>query len=113
IICAIDAQLGRRDEARDVGEERLHRLLRIGDDRKEGVVRDAFAHFAARYKVSDVDGVRILFEGGWGLIRSSNTQPILVMRFEADSAERLAMIRAEVESWLTAQGIDVTPGVGH
>ncbi|MFM8780829.1 MAG: phosphomannomutase, partial [Gemmatimonadota bacterium] len=89
--------------------------LRIdcADDRKEGVVRDALAHFAARYKVSDVDGVRILFEGGWGLIRSSNTQPILVMRFEADSAERLAMIRAEVESWLTAQGIDVTPGVGH
>ena len=89
--------------------------LRIdcADDRKEGVVRDALAHFTARYKVSDVDGVRILFEGGWGLIRNSNTQPILVMRFEADSAERLAVIRAEVESWLTAQGIDVTPGVGH
>jgi phosphomannomutase/phosphoglucomutase len=89
--------------------------LRIdcADDRKEGVVRDALAHFRARYPVSDVDGVRILFEGGWGLIRSSNTQPILVMRFEADSAARLATIRDEVEAWLTAQGIDVTPGVGH
>jgi phosphomannomutase/phosphoglucomutase len=89
--------------------------LRIdcADDRKEGVVRDALAHFRARYPVSDVDGVRILFDGGWGLIRSSNTQPILVMRFEADSAARLATIRGEVEAWLTGQGIDVTPGVGH
>jgi len=35
------------------------------------------------------------------------------MRFEADSAARLATIRGEVEAWLTGQGIDVTPGVGH
>ena len=83
------------------------------DDKKEGVVRDALAHFAARYKVSDVDGVRILFDGGWGLIRSSNTQPILVMRFEADSTSRLKEIQDEVEGWLTAQGVDVTPGTGH
>ena len=83
------------------------------DDRKEGIVAAALAHFKARYKVSDVDGVRILFDGGWGLIRSSNTQPILVMRFEADSEARLAEIRGEVETWMTAQGIDVTPGTGH
>ena len=89
--------------------------LRIdcADDRKEVVVRDALTHFSARYKVSDVDGVRILFDGGWGLIRSSNTQPILVMRFEADSEARLTAIRSEVEGWLTAQGVDVTPGTGH
>ena len=89
--------------------------LRIdcADDRKEVVVQDALKHFAARYDVSDVDGVRILFDGGWGLIRSSNTQPILVMRFEADSEARLAAIRGEVEGWLTAQGVDVTPGTGH
>ena len=84
------------------------------DDRKEGIVREALTHFAERYPVSDVDGVRILFgPGAWGLIRSSNTQPILVMRFEARTAEALTTIRAEVESWLTARGIDVTPGVGH
>jgi phosphomannomutase/phosphoglucomutase len=77
------------------------------DDRKEQVVRDALAHFKARYAVSDVDGVRILFDGGWGLIRSSNTQPILVMRFEADSESRLAELRGEVEAWLTSQGVSL------
>ena len=89
--------------------------LRIdcADDKKEGIVSAALKHFAARYKVSDVDGVRILFDGGWGLIRSSNTQPILVMRFEADSEARLAQIQGEVEGWLTAHGVDVRPGVGH
>ncbi|MEX2181185.1 MAG: phosphomannomutase/phosphoglucomutase [Gemmatimonadaceae bacterium] len=77
------------------------------DDRKEAIVRDALAHFRSRYQVSDVDGVRILFDGGWGLIRSSNTQPILVLRFEADSAPRLAELRAEVEGWLATQGVSV------
>jgi phosphomannomutase/phosphoglucomutase len=79
------------------------------DDRKEVVVRDALRHFSAKYKVSDVDGVRILFDGGWGLIRSSNTQPILVLRFEADSERRLAELRAEVEGWLATQGVKVSP----
>ena len=45
----------------------------------------------------DVDGARVLFEGGWGLVRASNTQPVLVLRFEADSDERLATIRADME----------------
>ena len=86
--------------------------VECADDRKEVVVRDALAHFRARYPVSDVDGVRILFEGGWGLIRSSNTQPILVLRFEAESEARLATIRQEVEGWLTAHGVQVR-AVGH
>ena len=77
------------------------------DDRKEHVTRDALAHFRAKYPVSDVDGVRILFDGGWGLIRSSNTQPILVLRFEASSEARLAELRAEVEGWLATQGVTV------
>jgi phosphomannomutase/phosphoglucomutase len=77
------------------------------DDRKEGVTRAALAHFRAKYPVSDVDGVRILFDGGWGLIRSSNTQPILVLRFEASSERRLAELRAEVEGWLGTQGVTV------
>lgn len=83
------------------------------DDRKEGIVREALAHFAARYKVSDVDGVRILFDGGWGLIRSSNTQPILVMRFEADTEARLARYREEVEGWLASKGVHMGSGTGH
>ena len=47
-----------------------------------------------------MDGVRILFNDGWGLIRASNTQPVLVMRFEASSEKRLKEIRDFVESEL-------------
>ncbi|WKW12211.1 phosphomannomutase/phosphoglucomutase [Pseudogemmatithrix spongiicola] len=77
------------------------------DDRKEAIVAEALAHFRAKYDVSDVDGVRILFGDGWGLIRSSNTQPILVLRFEASSEARLAALRAEVEGWLASRGVRV------
>jgi phosphomannomutase/phosphoglucomutase len=83
------------------------------DDRKEAVVREALAHFSAKYEVSAVDGVRILFDGGWGLIRSSNTQPILVLRFEADSERRLSELRQEVEAWLATKGVTVGSGSGH
>jgi len=47
-----------------------------------------------------VDGVRVLFENGWGLIRSSNTQPVLVLRYEADSEENLSEIRTFMEGVL-------------
>lgn len=75
------------------------------DDRKFDVVAAAQAHFAATREVIVVDGARVLFGDGWGLIRASNTQPILVMRFEAKSESRLAEIRAEVEGWLATQGV--------
>jgi phosphomannomutase / phosphoglucomutase len=77
------------------------------DDRKFPIVARAVEHFRERYAVNDIDGVRILFGDGWGLIRASNTQPVLVMRFEAPSPERLLIMRTEVESWLRAQGIEV------
>jgi phosphomannomutase / phosphoglucomutase len=73
------------------------------------IVADAVAHFRARYDVIDVDGVRVLFGDGWGLLRASNTQPVLVLRFEARSHARLAEIRNEFESWLRARGVDPTP----
>jgi phosphomannomutase/phosphoglucomutase len=73
----------------------------------------AVRHFKASREVVDVDGARVLFGDGWGLIRASNTQPILVTRYEARSAGRLAEIRGEMEAWLRAQGVDPTPGVGH
>jgi phosphomannomutase/phosphoglucomutase len=57
--------------------------------------------------------VRVLFGDGWGLIRASNTQPVLVMRFEASRRRGLDEIRAVMEAWLRAQGVDPTPGVGH
>ena len=61
--------------------------------------------FRGRYDVIDVDGVRVLFGDGWGLIRASNTQPVLVTRYEALSRERLDTIQREMEDWLRSQGI--------
>ncbi len=75
------------------------------DDRKFTVVEAAKRHFRKLHEVIDVDGVRILYGDGWGLIRASNTQPILVVRFEAQSEERLGAIRGDIAGWLAAQGI--------
>jgi len=79
--------------------------VECGDERKFPLVEAASAHFRAIYDVIDVDGVRVLFGDGWGLIRASNTQPILVTRYEALSPERLTAIREEMEGWLRAQGV--------
>ena len=51
----------------------------------------------AGLEVIDVDGARIVFSDGWGLVRASNTQPVLVLRFEADTQTRLDEIRNLVE----------------
>ncbi|MGH7522057.1 MAG: phosphomannomutase/phosphoglucomutase [Gemmatimonadales bacterium] len=75
------------------------------DEQKFDVVQQAAAHFAARYPVFTLDGVRITFPEGWGLLRASNTQPVLVMRFEATSPKALDAYRSEVEGWLTAHGV--------
>ena len=75
------------------------------DERKFAVVDRAARHFAAKYPVSTLDGVRITFAEGWGLLRASNTQPVLVLRFEAASAAALAAYRAEVEGWLAEEGV--------
>jgi phosphomannomutase/phosphoglucomutase len=77
------------------------------DDLKFDIVAAAQKHFAAIHDVIDVDGVRVLFGDGWGLIRASNTQPVLVMRFEARTQEHLDVIRAEMEGWLREQGVTV------
>jgi len=70
------------------------------DDIKFKVVKKAKEYFKAKYKTVDVDGVRILFDDGWGLIRASNTQPALVLRFEAFSQEGLMEIKTLVEGKL-------------
>jgi phosphomannomutase/phosphoglucomutase len=77
------------------------------DDQKFGIVEKAKKHFAARYKVITVDGVRVLFGDGWGLIRASNTGPILVMRFEARTEGQLEKIQSETLGWLRANGVKV------
>ena len=63
------------------------------DDKKFQVVEALSREFKEKYRVIDVDGVRVLFDDGWGLLRSSNTQPVLVMRFEAKNEVRLEEIR--------------------
>jgi phosphomannomutase/phosphoglucomutase len=75
------------------------------DERKFDVVRRAAEHFAAMYPVATLDGVRITFPEGWGLVRASNTQPVLVLRFEAASETALAGYRREVEDWLSQNGV--------
>jgi phosphomannomutase/phosphoglucomutase len=71
------------------------------DDKKFQVVREVTAYFRQRQKIIDIDGVRVPFEGGWGLVRASNTQPVLVLRFEAFSPGRLSEIRSQMETVLT------------
>jgi phosphomannomutase/phosphoglucomutase len=66
------------------------------DDKKFEVVRRAREWFAARYEAVTVDGVRVTFPDGWGLVRASNTQPLLVLRFEATSQRRLEEIASLV-----------------
>jgi len=77
------------------------------DDRKFEVVRALRDHFKKSHAVIDVDGARIAFDGGWGLIRASNTQPALVLRFEASTKERLDAIREEIARVL-ARFVDVS-----
>jgi phosphomannomutase/phosphoglucomutase len=94
--------------------ERLDRLPRFvstaeirypaTEETKWDIVDRAIRHFSQDREVISVDGARVLFGDGWGLIRASNTEPALVGRFEARSAERLQEIRGEMEGWLEAQG---------
>jgi phosphomannomutase/phosphoglucomutase len=68
------------------------------DEIKFDVVRRCAEELQPRYKTIDVDGVRVIFPHGWGLVRASNTQPVLVMRFEASTPELLQLYREEFEA---------------
>ena len=57
------------------------------------------------HEVIDVDGARVLFGDGWGLLRTSNTQPVIVTRYEARTEERLKEIQRTMEDWLATQGV--------
>jgi phosphomannomutase/phosphoglucomutase len=79
----------------------------LPEEKKLGLVEAAAAHFGERYPVAEVDGARVLFGDGWALLRASNTQPVLVARFEARTRVRMEAIRSEVEGWLRTQGVHV------
>jgi len=83
--------------------------LRIDTDdvAKFAIMEKAIAHFKSTHDVIEVDGVRVLFGDGWGLFRASNTQPVIVARFEARSQDRLDAIRGEMEDWMRAQGVQL------
>ncbi len=73
------------------------------DELKFKVVAELVSAFKKEYEVVDIDGARVLMDGGWGLVRASNTQPVLVLRFEAEDEEKLEAIRRvfmeKVEEW--------------
>lgn len=73
--------------------------IKSSDEKKFEIVAKVREHFKKLgYKVIDTDGMRLEFPDGWGLVRASNTQPMLVMRFEAESETRLAEIQKLVET---------------
>ena len=63
------------------------------EDKKVGIVKKLTESFRSEYEVIDIDGARVLFNGGWGLVRASNTQPVIVLRFEAEDEKRLEGIK--------------------
>lgn len=70
------------------------------DEVKFKIVDEVRKELAGRRKVIDIDGVRAVYPRGWGLVRASNTQAVIVLRFEAETEEELAAIQAEVRGIL-------------
>ncbi|MFY9572493.1 MAG: phosphomannomutase/phosphoglucomutase, partial [Blastocatellia bacterium] len=68
------------------------------DDKKFDLVRILTERFKKTHEVIEIDGARILFQRGWGLVRASNTQPVIVMRFEAENQDQLNEIQKLVTS---------------
>ncbi|MGH7726017.1 MAG: phosphomannomutase/phosphoglucomutase [Candidatus Eiseniibacteriota bacterium] len=75
------------------------------DEEKFEIVERVTRHFAADHDVITIDGARVKFGDGWALVRASNTQPVLVLRFEAKTEARLAEIRSEVLAVLAQEGV--------
>ena len=80
------------------------RLACESDEEKFRIANEAINFFQDNYDCITVDGVRIKFGDGWGLVRSSNTQPVIVCRFEADSLERMEELKHLVLNKLQTMG---------
>ena len=72
--------------------------------RKFTVVENLKTFLSPDHDIIDIDGVRVVYEDGWGLVRASNTQPVLVLRFEAASEDRLKQIQEEILGALKTVG---------
>jgi phosphomannomutase/phosphoglucomutase len=67
------------------------------DEVKFKIVEEVKKELSQKYPIIDIDGVRAIFPGGWGLVRASNTQEVLVLRFEGDTEKDLENIESEVK----------------
>ena len=88
------------------------RLEAKSDEDKFRISEIAVKYFTDNYNCSTVDGVRINFDEGWGLVRASNTQPVIVCRFEATSVEKMDEYKNLVLSKLNEIG-ELKFDVGH
>ena len=84
--------------------------LECPEDRKFTIPEALKAEFAGKYRIIDIDGARVEFGDGWGLVRASNTQPVVVVRFEAKTPERLAEIQAMMMAPLRRLGVGEAKG---
>jgi phosphomannomutase/phosphoglucomutase len=78
------------------------------DERKFAVVDEIKRLFAQRYPIIDIDGARVIYPDGWGVVRASNTEPRLTLRFEGKTEEALARIMAEFREVLQQSGLKPT-----
>jgi phosphomannomutase/phosphoglucomutase len=81
--------------------------VKSSDSEKFTLVEKVLSHFASLYEVIDIDGARILFPGGWGLVRASNTGPELIVRCEGKTPEDLERIKAELFTFLKELGLNI------
>jgi len=81
--------------------------VKSSDEEKFTVVEKARQYFGKRYELIDVDGARILFPGGWGLIRASNTGPEIIVRCEGRTPEIRDQIKEEIVSYLALCGVEL------
>ena len=72
------------------------RLEAESDEKKFEIAKKAEEYFIENYECITVDGVRVKFDGGWGLVRASNTQPVIVCRFEGDTSENMNHIQKTI-----------------
>ncbi len=107
ILASGSTPVSRRVSAFPVYSSTPEIRIEVTDESKVQIVEEAGRHFGESHEVVDVDGARILFDDGWALLRASNTQPVIVSRYEARTPERLQEIRTEVEDWLGERGVDV------
>jgi phosphomannomutase/phosphoglucomutase len=75
------------------------------DSEKFAIIEKIRAAFHGKFKTNEIDGVRVEFGDAWGLVRASNTQPVIVMRFEAENPSRLQEIRNIIETEARKAGL--------